>query len=170
MKILKIISAVIAALILLFLSLGMFSPSIHYINSVLVSSTPEKCWAAIQDTSRMGQWMEGFESFKRIQGDSLTPGTVYELVLVQDKRMVMTEKVMEVNKPSRIAFQLTNEVLQSDYRFEFTSEKDQTVITASYKITGNNLLWKSVFVLSRSYFEGQGNKQLEALKKVVESN
>jgi len=59
-------------------------------------------------------------------------------------------------------------VLKSEFSFSFEGTTS-TTITSRYKIKGNNILWKSILFLSKSYMTSEGQKQLEGLKKVIES-
>lgn len=168
-KTIKILAVVVVGLVMIFLSLGLFVPAVNYSASITINGSPEKCWNTFHDVAQMGQWIEGLESFKQIRGDSLVPGAVYEMVILQDERMVMQEEVKEVIKPARVAYELNNDVLKSEYSFDFIDKHAQTQINGTYKVTGNNLIWKSVFVLFRSTFSKGSQQQLEAVKKLVES-
>jgi len=112
--------------------------------------------------------MEGLESFKQIKGDTMARGAMYEIVIVQDERMVMHEEIKELT-PLHVVYELNNDVLKSNYSVDFTGNNQQTTIEMKYAVTGNNLLWKSLFVLSKSYFQKEGQKQLDLFKKMIES-
>jgi uncharacterized protein YndB with AHSA1/START domain len=169
MKKVKVLAVIVVALLGIFLSLGSFFPTVEYSCSLPVRGTPAKCWNTLHDTSKMSRWITGLESFRQIQGDSLMPGAVYEIIIRQDKRMVMQEEVKEMTKPIRIGYELNNNVLKSQYSFDFVGKDGQTQITSTYRVTGKNLMWKSLFVLSKSYFRKGSMEQLESLKKLIES-
>lgn len=168
MKIVKIILATLAGIVLLFLSLGLLFPSYEYQTSIVVNASPEKCWTVYHDTKRMTEWLEGFESLTLKSGDQLTEGSTYEIIITDDgHRMVMNEKIIEVSAPTKVAYELNNDVLKSEFSFSFEGTSSTTV-TSKYKITGNNILWKSILLLSKSYMTTEAQKQLEGLKKVIE--
>jgi uncharacterized protein YndB with AHSA1/START domain len=169
MKIIKIILAALAGIVLLFLSIGLLFPSYEYQSSIAVNASPEKCWAAYHDTTKMRQWLDGFKSLTLKNGEPLSSGSLYEIVITEDDhRMVMSEKIIEVNAPTKVSYELNNDVLKSEFSFSFEGTSS-TTITTKYKITGNNVLWKSILLLSKSYMTGEAQKQLNGLKKVIET-
>lgn len=168
MKFLKIILFAGAGLVLIFFSLGLIFPSYEYESSVMVKASPEKCWIVFHDSKKMSEWMDGFESLTLKNGEPMTPGSLYEIVVNDhNKRIVMSEKLIEVNAPTRVSYELNNEVLKSESSFSFEGTASTTIVS-HYKITGNNILWKSILFASRSYMTRSGQEQLESLKKVIE--
>jgi len=168
MKVLKIIGIVLAAIIILSLSVGIIVPSYDYKVTVQVNATPEKCWKVFHNTKLMSKWMQGFESLTLIKGDSLTIGSQYEIVIFgHDKRMVMNETITEINAPTKISYELINDVLKSEMTFSFDGNS-ATTISSHCKVTGNNILWRSILFFSKSYMTKASQSQLTALKKVIE--
>jgi uncharacterized protein YndB with AHSA1/START domain len=168
MKVLKIAGIGIGALIIAALSVGLLVPSFEYQSSVQVNASPEKCWKVFHDSKQMNKWMEGFESLTLRKGDSLAMGSRYEIVIHgHDKRMVMIETITEVKSPEKISYELNNDVLKSEYTFSFEGGAT-TAITNHYKITGNNIFWRSILFLSKSYMTNASQSQLTLLKKVIE--
>ena len=168
MKTIKIILATLAGIILLFLGIELLFPVYEYQSSVVVNASPEKCWIAYHDTIRMSEWLEGFESLTLKSGEQLAKGSTYEIIITDDgHRMVMSEKIIEVNAPTKVVYELNNDVLRSEFSFSFEGTTSST-ITSRYKITGNNILWKSILFLSKSCMTTEAQKQLEGLKKVIE--
>jgi len=97
-------------------------------------------------------------------------GSMYEMILVQDKIYTMSEALKEIKEPEMISYELYNEVMKSDYTYTFKAVDDNTIIQTYYKVTGHNLMWKSVLFLSKSYLTSASNAQLQELKKVIEQN
>jgi hypothetical protein len=113
--------------------------------------------------------MDGFESLSLKSGEHLAVGSMYEIVINSDnERMVMQEQLLQIKTPETITYQLDNDVLKSEYTFSFTGA-ETTTITSRYKVTGVNLIWRSVLFLSKSYMADQGQAQLDGLKKVIEN-
>src|SRR5882724_612658 len=111
MKIAKIIGATLAGIVLMFLSLGLLFPSYEYQSSIVVNASPEKCWVVYHDTKKMNEWLEGFESLTLKSGEPLAAGSTYEIVVTDDgHRMVMNEKIIEVNAPTKVSYELNNDV------------------------------------------------------------
>ena len=167
MKTARTILIAVAGMFLVFLSIGLLFPSYEYQSSIVVNASPEKCWSIYHDTKKMAEWLEGFESLTLKNGETLSEGSTYEMVITDDgHRMVMSEKIIEVNAPTKISFELNNDVLRSEFSFSFEGTTS-TTITSHYKITGNSILWKSVLFLSKSYMASSADEQLEGLRKVI---
>lgn len=168
MKVVRIILIAVAGMLLAFLSIGLLFPSYEYQSSIVVNASPEKCWSIYHDTKKMAEWLEGFESLTLKKGETLSAGSTYEIVITDDgHRMVMSEKIIDVSAPTKIVYELNNDVLKSEFSFSFEGTTT-TTITSRYKITGNNILWKSILFLSKSYMTSSASEQLEGLKKVIE--
>ncbi len=168
MKVLKIIGIVLATLLILALSVGLIVPSYDYQVSVQVNAPPEKCWKTFHDTKLMNKWMEGFESLTLKKGDSLTTGSQYEIVIYgHDKKMVMNETITEISPPAKVSYELNNDVLKSEMTFSFDGNST-TTMSSHCKVSGNNILWKSILFFSKSYMTDASQNQLTSLKKVIE--
>jgi|SRR6185295_5478833 len=170
MKILKYAGITIASLLVIFLGVGWFIPSYEYSVRVAVNAAPEKCWEVLHDTSRMKKWLPGFVSLKLTEGEYLQPGSVYEVILVQDKVYRMQETLTEINPPRGSAYVLTNDVMKSEYNFKLSGSSGQTEIVAQYIVTGNNLIWRSILWLSKSYLQKNAQGQLDSLKVEIETS
>lgn len=168
MKALKITGIVLTIIVVVFFGIGLIVPSYEYDSTIEVNAPVEKCWSIFNDVTKMNQWLKGFESLTLKSGDSLKVGSVYEIVVTDsDHRMVMSEKITEVNAPKKISYQLNNDVLRSDFSFSFDGTSP-TKITSHYKVTGNNIAWKSILFLSKPYMTGSAADQLSSLKSVTE--
>src|SRR5258706_14294988 len=116
----------------------------------------------------MSKWMDGFESLMLKTGDSLAIGSQYEIIVHgHDKRMVMSETITEINAPAKVSYELNNDVLKTEFTFSFEGVSS-TTITSHNKVAGNNILWKSILFLSKSYMTNARHDQLTLLKKVIE--
>lgn len=115
----------------------------------------------------MGQWMSGFESLTPEKGDSLAVGSEYEIVIVDGERMEMRERITAVKPFHSVSYELSNDVLTSDYTFVFEGE-GTTLIRAHYKVTGNNIVWKSILFHFKGAISSSSQEQLNLLKKVIE--
>ena len=169
MKILKYLGIVITILLVVFLSLGLAIPSFDYTSVVSINAPPEKCWGVLHDTSRMKKWMPGFERLTLKSGAHFQTGAVYEFIIHQEERYVMQEVVKAVKMPERSCYELTNDVLKSEYDINLVPKDSKTQITAHYRITGNNLIWKSILALSKSYLQKGSQTQLDLLKVEIET-
>ncbi len=169
MKILKYSTIALLVILLAFFGIGIFIPSFDYQVRVTVNAPPEKCWTVLHDTSRMEKWMTGFQTLTLKKGTGMTVGAVYEIVIQQDERYVMTEELTAIKKNELFSILLTNDVLTTSNRITLVPSGDQTHIDASYHVTGNNLFWKSLLWLSRSYLASSAQTQFTLLKVEIES-
>lgn len=169
MKALRITGISLLSIVVVFFLVGLLVPSYEYESSIEVSASPEKCWKTFHNVKLMNQWIPGFESLTLKGGDSLAVGSQYEIIITEDDhRMVMSEKITEVNAPSRVSYELNNDVLKSEFSYSFEGTSP-TTIKGHYKVTGNNVVWRSILFLSKSYMTGATDNQLASLKKVIES-
>jgi carbon monoxide dehydrogenase subunit G len=169
MKILKYTGITIIILLVLFLSIGQFFPRFEYSANTQVKTNPEKCWTVLHDTTRMKKWLPGFVSLTLTKGEYLQVGSVYEIVLLQDKLYRMQETLTAVDPPQWVSFVLVNEVMKSEYSFRLTGNSMQTEIQTHYTVTGNNLIWRSILLLSKSYLQKNAQDQLDSLRVEIET-
>ncbi|HRI80473.1 MAG TPA: SRPBCC family protein [Cyclobacteriaceae bacterium] len=169
MKILKYSVIVIVVILILFFSIGLAIPNFEYSTRVQVHAAPEKCWKVMHDTSRMKKWLQGFVSLTLIRGENFQPGSLYEIVLVQDKEYRMQETIKEVRPPEWVAYLLSNDVMISDYNFKFTGDPRHTEIEAHYSVSGKTFVWRSVLWLSKSMLQSKAQEQLNLLKAEIET-
>lgn len=86
-----------------------------------------------------------------------------------NEKMVMNETIKDVNEPVSISYELNNDVLKSEYTFSFKGDSTSTTIGSHYKVTGCNVIWKSILFLSKSYMMSSVQEQMTGLKKVIEA-
>jgi hypothetical protein len=170
MRILKIILAIIGILLIIVVTTGLLVPTFEYGNVIGVAASPEKCWAIFHDTSRMKKWNDGFESLIQTKGDTLELGAEYRLTINQGEVMEMNQKIVALAAPHSISYELTNDVLKSEYIYTFDAEQEKTNITTHYKVTGNNVLMKAILLFSKSYLSNADQKMLQLLKNEIESS
>jgi len=169
MRFLKILGISIAVLIIAFLIVGIAVPTFEYGSSITVNSPRQHAWDVFHNTTQTKSWNAGFASLKLREGEFFQPGSSYELIMVDgSERMIMTENITSISPPYQISYLLNNDVLQSEFQYTFEALGDSTRIESRYKITGNNLIWKSVLFLSKSYLNSASEEQLRAFKKYIE--
>lgn len=168
MKVFKIVLIALLLIIIFFFMTGIFVPTVQYSNSIVVAAPAEKCWQVLHDTSQMAKWMQGFKSLELKSGQPLEAGSTYQIVIEQDERMVMQEELKEIRENEFVAFELNNDMLKSEFSYTLVPSGDSTHITTQYEVTGKNLLWKSIFALSSSYYSESDEKMLQGLKRTIE--
>ena len=168
MKTIKYLGALLFIVLILFLSLGLFVSSFEYSADVAIQAPIEKCWAVFNDTSRMKNWIPGFERITLLEGEAAKPGAVYEVVIRQDELYIMQERVREMTAPQLASFELTNDVMRLEYEYRFSATASGTNITSHYTVHGTNLIWKSILFISKSYLQTAASNQLDQLKIEIE--
>lgn len=169
MKILKILGIAIALLIAAFLIIGIAVPSFEYGSAITVHSTQQRCWEIFHDTLEMKSWNASFKSLTLKEGTYFQPGSTYELIMKDgEEQMVMTETITSIDPPRKVSYAMTNDVLQSEFSYAFETLGDSTKIESRYKVAGNNILWRSILYISKSYLNDTSEAQLRALKKHIE--
>ena len=170
MRVVKIILIVILAIVATVIGIGLIVPNFEYGNSIAVQAPPEKCWKVFHDTSRMDRWMEGFKSIVLTQGNHLQPGSEYRIVIDDgNERMVMREKIIAVNPPESVSYELNNEVLKSEFTYRFKGDDNTTQIATNYKVTGNNVFMRAFLFFMKGYLKDSEKQMLEGLKREIES-
>jgi hypothetical protein len=61
-------------------------------------------------------------------------------------------------------------VLNSDVDIRFTPSAQGTIITVNNKVTGKNILWRSLFVFTASYFKSESQKMYDNLKMLIDKS
>lgn len=162
---------VVGFFLLLFLLAGIVKPTIEYDNGIVVSASPEISFSTFKDTSLMKLWITGLTRFEYMEGTMDEPGSKWKLHLNQDGNLYeMTETLTIYEENKRFAFLLNNEVLVSEVDIRFTPSKQGTIISVHNKVTGNNLFFRSLFVLTGSYFRTESQKMYENLKLIIDKS
>lgn len=168
-KILKYLLVAVVVIVILFLSLGLIMPTQEYTTSVMVNAPVEKTFAVFMDTSQAREWMPGFRYFENISGKEHEAGSKWKIVFFEHgQEIVMTETVTEFKSNEVFAFNIQNEVMNSDNEVTFSVQDNSTVITSHSKYEGGNIFWKSLFVFFNSGMKKQSEQMYNDLKKIVE--
>lgn len=166
MRIFKVVLLVAVMLAVIFFSIGLIIPVFEYGNSITINSSRENVWSVY--TNRKKEWIDGFESQKLVSGNPLALGSDYETTIVSGEEMVMHEKIVSIQAGKNIAWMLDNDVLISNYSYEFKGDSTRTEVTTHYQITGKNAFMKSVLYLSKPYLKNADAEMLTGLKKIAE--
>ena len=168
-KVLRFIVIGIFALAIIFFSLGLFIPAFSFDNVVEVNRPVEKAFAEFNDVSNMYKWIPGFQFIEPISGWPNEVGSKWKLVVKEEEeRIELIETITAYKKNEVFAFNLSNEMMSEDVEIVFTSKGKNTIITAHNKVNGKNIFWKSLFVVSKSYFKNAQQESYEKLKIVIE--
>ena len=167
MKILKVIGILSAALLVIFFLIGLLKPTFEYGNSIVISAPIQTVWSVY--TTRKKDWIEGFQSQRLVTGNALTNNAEYETVIGSGEEMVMRETITNITPGEKIKWALDNDVLISNYAYEFKGDSTQTEVITHYKVEGKNAFMKSILFLSKSYMRNSDAEMLAAIKEIAEN-
>lgn len=170
MKVLKYIVIAVLALFATFFMVGMLNPTFDYSSSIEVNAPVEKSWQVFMDESRLGDWLEGFESITPINETEGIVGSTYRVVFNQnDDPITMTETVSDYEENSKYALLVENEDIATQSVVYFERNGDKTIIRSENTVNPKGLMNQSVFYLFKSVFQNHSDKNYENLKRIIES-
>ena len=170
-KALKYIGIGILIAISSFFIMGLLHPDGEYTITIVVNAPVEKTFSVFNDTTRMREWMQGMVSMENISGGANEVGSKWKTTFRDHERdIVMTETVTGFKANELFAFNLSNDVMNSDNEIRFAAVGNTTEIKAHTKYRGGNLFWRSMFVFFEGSMKQQQQEMYELLKAVVEKN
>lgn len=176
MKFLKYLFLLIGGLILIFFAFGLLKPTVEYGHEILVDKPIKEAWAVHQDASKYGQWLEGFKSIELLSGEQNAVGSTYKVIVnpgegQEDFEMIETLKAIE--DFDHVALNFDSEMMVFDQTTTFTEKDGKTSIKTDSKVAGKGMMMRSMFAMMEvlgGAFQVQEEKNIEALKKVIEEN
>lgn len=176
MKFLKGLLFLIFGLVLFFFLAGVLRPSVSYGHKITVNKNIKEAWAVYQDVSKYNQWLDGFKSIKLMEGEKNAVGSKYKVVVNPgdgQPDFEMVETVESFKEFDHMALHFDSDVMIFDQITSFAESKGKTVIETKSKVTGKGIRMKSIFSLMELFtdsFQKQETKNIENLKRVIESN
>ena len=176
MKVLKILLFVFIGLILLFFLAGLLRPTVSYGHQITVNKDIKEAWAVYQDVSKYNQWLEGFKSIKLMEGEKNAVGSKYKVVVNPgdgQPDFEMIETVESFKEFDHMTLHFDSDVMIFDQITTFVESNGKTKIKTDSKVRGKGIFLRSVFSLMELFtgsFQKQETKNIENLKKVIESN
>lgn len=175
MKYLKYLLYLIIALIIIFFAFGIFKPTVTFGHEITVDKPAKETWAIAQDVSKMDQWLDGFKSMELISGEEGKPGSKYKVVInpgegQEDFEIIETFKSFKEYELVEMSFE--NDDMLMDYSISHTESGGKTTIKTQSKSKAKGILMRSMFAIMDMFdlFNAQEEKNIEALKKVIEEN
>lgn len=167
MKVLKILAISVAVLVVIFFTIGVLNPTFEYGNSVAINAPADKIWSVY--INQKEAWIKGFQSQKLLSGVALSKNAAYETTIVSGEEMVMYETIMAIVPGKKIEWTLENDVLISQYSYEFIGDSSRSEVNTRYSVEGKNVLMKSLLFLSKGYLKNSDADMLTSLKKIAET-
>lgn len=175
MKILKYILYAIGALVVIFFALGIFKPSISYGHEITVDKPAKITWAVSQDESKFDQWLDGFKSMELISGELGKAGSKYKIVVSPGEGQpdfVLTETLRDIKEFAYIDMHFDNEAMEIVQKVTHTEVDGRTTIKTESTTKAKGMFMRSLFAFMDMFgaFQAQEEKNIEALKKLIEEN
>ena len=170
MKILKWTMAIISALIIAFLSIGVFNPSFTYHSETIIKASAETTWSIFSDPNQMSNWHTGFKSMTITKGNPNTIGSEYDLVFIISGEEMLVHKIITSVEPNKsMTFEIMNDDINTVSTIRLTENDGMTTIIAENSVNPNGMINKSVFFVFKSYFQKQSDDQYAKLKSLIEA-
>ena len=168
MKYLKYLLLVIVILPALFFLNGLITPVVSYECRIITDAPIDTAWNVFTDDANMGEWVSGFKSIKRVEGQQDSVGSVYEMTVENGgETFVMEETLTAFDERKQFAFDLDNDVMLTSVDIRFGPDFEGTEMFAKHEIRGKNLVWRSLFPLMKSQFAEQSQKDYDKLKLLM---
>jgi len=177
MNALKIILLVLLLLICFLIVLGLVKSTLHYGHEITVNKPIEEAWSVHQDPAKLELWLDGFKSIEHLSGTKHAVGSTYKVIVhpsENEPEFEMIETINSVKAFDHINLNMDSKMMSFDQTtsFEQVNEKTTNIKTAS-QVTGKGFMMKVMFAamdLFTDSFQKQEEKNIEALKRVIESN
>jgi len=176
LKYIKYFLYLILGLFLLFILIGIIKPTVEYGHEITVNKSMKEAWAVAQDESKFSQWLEGFKSIELISGIQGEVGSKYRVVVdpgegQEDFEMVETLEVKEEYELLEMSYD--SEMMLFYQKITQSENGGKTTIKTASSVTGKGIMMRSMFAcmgIFANSFQKQEEKNIEALKKVIEEN
>lgn len=176
MKILKYILFFFLGLFLILTLIGVFNSNIQYGHTIRVNKSIEESWQIFNDHSKYDQWLTGFKSIELQSGAPMTVGSTYRVVVKPEEDapdFVMLETITSIKEHDHVSLNFDSDAMIFDQTTSFKEENGQTVISTDSKVKakgfGGRIMFGVMDALMNA-FQVQEEKNIEALKKVIEEN
>lgn len=171
MKYLKYLLYLIIILGLLFIGKGFITPSIAYENEIVVNKPANESWAVMSDEANLPKWIKGFKKTELVSGTPNTVGAVSKVYVEENgEEMIMEETITAIKPNELMAMTFTMDFMDMDYEISFNEKDGKTTINSKSKTSGNGMIAKSIVSFMESTMKEQEDKNLNNLKKLIESN
>lgn len=176
MKILKYTLFLLVGFVILFIALGFIHPTINYGHTITVDKPIQEAWAVHQDESKFPEWLEGFKSIDLISGENGKVGSKYKVVVNPGEGQPdfeMTETLISKKDFDHMNMSFDSDMMLFDQITSFAEVNGKTTIKTDSKVSGKGMLMRSMFALmemTTGSFQKQEEKNIEALKRVIEQN
>lgn len=172
MKILKYLLGVIAILLIGFILIGVFKPTVSYGSELEINKPAKEVWAVMQDESKMHLWLDGYKNSELISGTAGQVGAVSKITIIPEgeEKMEMIETITAMKENEHMGIALDIEMMTSTLDMYLTEKDGKTILRSDAVATGKGMFWKSMFAFMGSSMAEEDLKIMNNMKKVIEEN
>ncbi len=153
----------------------MIKPTVSYGHEITVDKSLKEAWAVSQDESKFSQWLKGFKSIELISEEEGKSGSKYKIVVSPGEGQPdfeMIETLVSWKEFELVEMSFDNESMQIDQTITHSESNGKTTIKTHSKTKAKGIVMRSMFAIMDMFdaFQAQEEKNIEALKKVIEEN
>ena len=172
----KIPLLILAFPVFLILYIILFKGNLSYYEEIIINSDIQNVIDLHEDPNYLEHYMNGFISFKTVQGESRKTGSISEISIVFNsnesvtRKIVMKEKVLSNNLPNEKVIQLNTGSVNNLITYRFVKlGKDKTQFFRTHEYEFNTYMKVYSFFMSRK-IKRESYKYLKNFKNFVENN
>lgn len=159
----------IAVVALGFLTMGILHPKVVCQSQIDLNLNPERAFDATLDTALLKYWFSGFQSVKPLAGAGNQKGESYQIRLFQnDKQVEIKQTLLAVDPYNHLVFELETNNFSSVYDLDFTGDSTHSLLKVESYSKAKNIFLRSMFALSRPFFQQQQDSLFSRLKNAAE--
>ena len=172
----KIPLLILAFPVFLILYIILFKGNLSYYEEIIINSDIQNVIDLHEEPKYLEHYMNGFISFKTVQGESRKTGSISEISIVFNsnesvtRKIVMKEKVLSNNLPNEKVIQLNTSSVNNLITYRFVKlGKDKTQFFRTHEYEFNTYMKVYSFFMSRK-IKRESYKYLKNFKNFVENN
>ena len=150
-------------LLLIFLSLGIFFPSVSYETEQVVALDRARTFELYNDSSKLPEWLNDVKSVDTIKWVSGVVGSQFKIQL---KDTPSTESLVETvtafAQGDSVALSFKAGIMQKEDVFVFTEANQGCKIIGKHKVTAESYYAKCIFALMKNVFRKTDQQYLDS--------
>ena len=153
-NILRRIALVVLVLLLIFLSLGIFIPTVSYETKGEINKPIEEVFALYNDMDRISEWIPEIKEVETLVNKAGKVGSEFRMVVDNNgQSMEMLERVEDYVPNERVALFYDAGMMLKNDTFTFEEEGGKTIIKGSHEVEGSSYYSKCVFAFFKGPFQ-----------------
>lgn len=150
-------------LLLIFLSLGIFFPSVSYNTEQVVALDRASVFDLYNDSSRLPEWLTDIESVDTVKWVPAVVGSQFKIQLKDTPGSeALLETVTAFAKSDSVALSFKAGIMQKEDTFVFLDHDQGCKIIGKHKVTAESYYAKCIFALMKSVFRKTDQQYLDS--------